>query len=62
MSVRQQEVGFDAAILQVKALIEERRKRFVAIGHPAGINKARLLEELIEEIDQLQLPEKEKTK
>lgn len=60
MTIRQKEAGFDAAILQVQALIQDRRKRFVAIGHPAATNKARLLEELIEEIGRLQLPEEKK--
>ncbi len=47
------EVGFDAAILAVQQLLREKQARFTRVGHPAAINKARLLEELLQEVGAL---------
>lgn len=54
---RSVEVGFDAALRSVEKLLQEKRERFVRIGHPAATNKARLLEELLSQVGALQYTE-----
>lgn len=54
---RSVEVGFDAALRSVEKLLQEKRERFVRIGHPAATNKARLLEELLTQVGALQYTE-----
>jgi hypothetical protein len=53
------EVGFDAALRSVEKLLQEKRERFVRIGHPAATNKARLLEELLTQVGALQYVEEQ---